>query len=82
VLVQSGQMTREEALAEYALPAYKPEQLESDKQFVIKKLGMSEDEFNKYIAAPAKSHYDYKNIDAYWQRYFKLVKRFKFLKFW
>jgi hypothetical protein len=43
---------------------------------------MSEDEFNKYIAAPAKSHYDYKNIDAYWQRYFKLVKRFKFLKFW
>ena len=82
VLVQSGQMIREEALAEYAMPAYNPEQLESDKQFIIKKLGMSEDEFNKYIAAPAKSHYDYKNIDAYWQRYFKLVKRFKFLKFW
>lgn len=82
VLVQSGQISREQALAEYALPAYDQTQLNADKDFVIKKLGFSEKEFADYIAAPAKSHYNYKSIDAYWQRYFKLVKRFKFLKFW
>jgi N-acetyl sugar amidotransferase len=82
VLVQSGQITREQALAEYALPAYNAEQLEIDKQFVLKKLGFSESEFNNYISAPAKSHYDYKSVNAYWQIYFKLVKKFKFLKFW
>jgi len=82
VLVQSGQITRDEALAEYKMPAYNAEQLEVDKQFVIKKLGFTEEEFVKYISTPAVKHEYYKNIEKYWQQYFKLVKFFKFLKFW
>lgn len=80
VLVQSGQISKAEALEEYLKPAYNQQQLAEDKLFVIKKLGFTENEFDNYIKAPAQSHYHFKNIEAYWQRYFKFVKKIKALK--
>ncbi len=82
VLVQSGQISRSEALIEYALPAYKTEQLNDDKLFVIKKLGFTEQEFDNYISASPVNHNTYKTIETYWQLYFKIIKKLKVLKFW
>ncbi|MDP2318092.1 MAG: N-acetyl sugar amidotransferase [Acidobacteriota bacterium] len=56
-LVVSGQMTREAALQALTTPPYPdPNQEEQDRIFVMKKLGMSEDQFALYMQAPAISH--------------------------
>ena len=58
-LICSGQMTREEALVQLAQPPCPPQQVRDDREFVIKKLGLSADEFDRIVSAPPKSHKDY-----------------------
>ncbi len=58
-LIVSGQMTRVEALKEMEKQLYPPEQLREDKEFVIRKLGLSEVEFESLLQAPLKSFLDY-----------------------
>lgn len=58
-LVVSGQMTREDALKEMAKPAYSEAELKEDAYFVAKKLGITTDELNQYLAAPLKTFKDY-----------------------
>ena len=60
-LICSGQMTREQALEELKKEIYPPHKLEEDKTFVIKKLGMTENEFENIMKAPVKSYKDYPN---------------------
>lgn len=73
-LVQSGQMLREEALAKMKLPAYDEAMLESDKEFVFKKLNFTPESFNAYMKAPIHQHTDYKTEDYLWNYYFKFIK--------
>ncbi len=73
-LIQSGQISREKALQEFAKPNYDPKQLETDYDFVLKKLQVSKEEFENYMDAPIKKHTDYKNIKTFWRRYFKLIR--------
>jgi N-acetyl sugar amidotransferase len=80
VLVQSGQMKREEAIAEYAKPGYDPVQLREDKEYVLKKLGYSESEFEAYMKGPIRKHSDYPTLKKYWDIYFATIKLFKPLK--
>jgi N-acetyl sugar amidotransferase len=77
VLVQSGQISREQALAEDRLPLYDPEKLKHDKEYVIKKLGFTEKSFDEYMKAPIKKHSDYPTLQKYWDVYFKMVKVLK-----
>lgn len=58
-LVCSGQMKREEALEEMKRDSYPPDLLRQDKEFVIKKLGLSEEEFEKIMKLPVKTYKDY-----------------------
>lgn len=58
-LVCSGELTRKAALEELKKPAYAPSQQEEDREYVIKKLGLSEAEFEAIMAAPKKSFWDY-----------------------
>lgn len=60
-LICSGQMSREEALAELEQPLYNPMELKADKEYVEKKLGLSEEEFEKIMQLPVKRHQDYKS---------------------
>lgn len=60
-LICSGQITREEALEEMKKDAYPPEMFKDDKEYVIKKLGMTHDEFEKMLRAAPKSYLDYPN---------------------
>ena len=58
-LVCSGQMTRAEALEELKKPGYDPEQLKIDREFVLKKLGLTEAEFNDIMALPVRDHREF-----------------------
>ncbi len=55
-LVCSSQITREEALREMEEPIYDPELLKVDREFVLKKLGLSEAEFETIMATPPRDH--------------------------
>lgn len=60
-LILSGQLTREQALAELAEPDY-PDDLErQDHEFIAKKLGLSVPQFDEIIARPPVDHLEYPN---------------------
>ncbi|HTN46481.1 MAG TPA: N-acetyl sugar amidotransferase [Flavipsychrobacter sp.] len=58
-LIFGGQISKEEALAELAKPIYDPVQQKTDFEFVLKKFGLTEAEFDAIMKLPPKSHYDY-----------------------
>ncbi|GCC52465.1 N-acetyl sugar amidotransferase [Chryseotalea sanaruensis] len=72
-LIRNNEITREDAIRELNEPIYKPEVLRSEKEYVLKKLDFSEAEFDAMMAAPPKSHLDYKSDD--WM--FKIWGRFR-----
>jgi hypothetical protein len=63
-LVLSGQTTREAALEEIKKPPCPPEEMEELRQYVIKKLGLSEAEFREIIDGPKRGYRDYPS--NYW----------------
>jgi len=58
-LICAGQVTRQQALDELARPPYAAELVESDKEFVIKKLELTPQEFEEIMKTPARPHLDY-----------------------
>jgi N-acetyl sugar amidotransferase len=68
ILICSGQMTRQEALEEMKKPVYDPEMLRSDYQFVLKKLGLTEEEFEAIMKQPPRSHLEY---DSYLKKHYR-----------
>ena len=58
-LIISGQISREEAIAELAKPLYNVEQMEKEVDIVLGKLGMSKKEFYTYLQKPGVQHTDY-----------------------
>jgi N-acetyl sugar amidotransferase len=78
VLICSGQITKEEALIEMQKPIYDPQLLKEDYDFVLKKLGLSESEFEAILDLPIKDHLDY---DSYIKKHYKYhAQFFKFMK--
>lgn len=75
-LIFSQQITKQEALDELQMPIYDPAQFKIDFEFVLKKLGLSEQEFADILARPWKSHYDYDYEKAIDVRY-PILKPFK-----
>lgn len=60
-LIVSGQMSRDEALAELNKPLYRPEELEEELEYVADKLGYTKAEFDAILAAKPHKHTDYPN---------------------
>lgn len=60
-LILTEQMTREDALERLTQPAYDPETIHQDVEFIATKLGITADELNGYFRAPNKSFRDYKS---------------------
>lgn len=78
-LICSGQISKEMAIAELKKPIILQKQLEEDKEFVLKKLGYTYEDFNNYIISPAVSHYQYAsflNILNKLRRVKKKIKRY------
>ena len=67
-LVMSGQLTRAEAVADLTKPPYDPEQLQADRKFVIKKLGVDGGWLESYLASACRAHADYPSEKPRWDR--------------
>lgn len=57
--VMSGELTREAALEEISKPPYDIEEMERDRKLVLKKLDMTDEEFEKCWNAPNRYYNDY-----------------------
>jgi N-acetyl sugar amidotransferase len=57
--LRNGELTREEALAALARPVYGPDELRAESEYVRKKLGFSESEWQEILDAPPRSHRDF-----------------------
>ncbi|MBM3778751.1 MAG: N-acetyl sugar amidotransferase [Acidimicrobiia bacterium] len=58
-LIWSGQLSREAALEELAEDDYPTAQQESDRDYVVKKLGLTRPEFDRLMALPRRTFHDY-----------------------
>jgi hypothetical protein len=67
-------MTRDQAIEEINKPIYDPELLRMDMEFVLKKFGLTESEFNKYMNEPIRSHKEYGIEKPSPYDYFPLLK--------
>lgn len=67
-LICASQLKREKALKELEKPLYKDEELKKDKEFVLRKWGLSKEEFEDLMNLPIKSHYDYKSNNYFFRR--------------
>lgn len=60
-LILTGQMTREDALCQLERPAYDPETIAHEFDYIAKKLGITSEELRGYFEMPLKSYRDYDN---------------------
>jgi len=73
-LICAGQMTREEALIKMKDDTYPFDLQQADREYVIKKLGISESEFESIMNLPIKTFADYPNNYAFFMLSFSLLK--------
>lgn len=62
-LICSSQLARADALKELSNPIYNEKELKQDKEYVLKKLGLSANEFEAIMQAPPRRHEEF-NSDA------------------
>jgi N-acetyl sugar amidotransferase len=75
-LICSGQMTREEAVAELAKPPYDLKLMEEDYNYVSKKLDFTPEEFDATLQGPIRKHSDFKEEARLHAFLSKLTKSF------
>jgi N-acetyl sugar amidotransferase len=71
--VRSGMMSREEALNELKQAPYDKLKMEEDKEYVLKKLGLTQQEFDEIWNSPNKKFTDYPSYYPIYQKWGKLV---------
>ncbi|MFX0079373.1 MAG: N-acetyl sugar amidotransferase [Candidatus Hermodarchaeota archaeon] len=59
-LILSGQITREDALKTLKKPLYDERDLKRDKEYVLKKFGLTENEWGALMALPIRQHDEFK----------------------
>ena len=74
-LICSGQITKQEALKELEQPLYPANELKADKEYVLKKLGLSETEFENIMHSPVKKHQDFKTDKFFKDAYMNLMEK-------
>lgn len=72
-LVLSRQMSRDEALEKLKEPVYPEHLLQEDREYTIKKLGFSEQDFENIMRAPKKTFEDYRTSHKIFERAKKIV---------
>ena len=72
-LVCSGQISRDQALAELSTPPLSPASIQQDLQYVLDKLGISHDEYAEVLSQETRTFLDYKNSAHVWDRFSSYV---------
>lgn len=73
-LIHTGQMTREEALDALKKPAYNPDTIEDEFNYIATKLGITPNELRGYFTMPKKFYWDYKNSETIFNLGAKFLK--------
>ena len=73
-LIHTGQMTREEALDALKKPAYNPDTIEDEFNYIATKLGITPKELRGYFIMPKKFYWDYKNSETIFNLGAKFLK--------
>jgi len=73
-LVCSNQISRADALNELNKAPIDPELLKQDRDYVLKKLGLTEDQFENLLINPNKNFSDYSNNDSLWRNFSWVIK--------
>ncbi len=68
-LIRADEITRAQAVSNYAEPPYPPDKIEEDVEYIRKKLDLSETEFQRIMQLPIKSFLDFPS-------YFPLIMKF------
>ena len=71
--ILSGEISREEAIKIINDSSYDPDKIEEDKEYVIKKLGFTEEEFRKIWDSPNRSFQNYPSNYPMIKRFVKLI---------
>lgn len=80
LMTSTGEVTREQALEVLKTPPADPKLMEDDKEYVIKKLGITAKDFEDIMNAPVKSIEDYPNIHYMEKGFRKLLLRLRKMK--
>lgn len=72
--VRSGELTRQQALDQLAEPPYPPDKVRDDIAYVLKKLDLSQEQFDQILATPPKSFRDYPSYYPLFERFAPLLK--------
>lgn len=62
-LIVTGQITREDALRELEKPLYDEKELKEDKEYIAKKLGVSNEEFEQILQMSSHDYSDFPNME-------------------
>lgn len=76
-LILNGEISRAAALEEIAKPLYEPKQLAADREYVLKKLGFSAEEFAGYLHARGVPHSHYGSDEPVARRLIELTRRLR-----
>jgi hypothetical protein len=63
-LILTGQMTRDEALEKLKAPAYNPETIKDEFEYIATKLGISVEELQGYMDAPNRKNNEFKSQES------------------
>lgn len=80
-LICSNQITKEEALKELQLNPYNEDVINSEKSYVLKKLELSETEFDQLMQEKPRLHSEFKTEKKLWKTYFNIINIIKFKRF-
>ncbi len=75
-LICANEISREEAIKQLQNPPEEPAKLQHEKEYVIRKLGFTEEEFDTILQEPVKSHHDYPNNDKLFRTLRKVYLKF------
>ena len=73
-LILTGQMKREDAIEILKRPAYKPDTIDDEFNFIATKLGITPQELKGYFNMPKKFYWDYKNQEKLFNIGAKILK--------
>jgi N-acetyl sugar amidotransferase len=74
-LICSGQLTRQEAIAALEKPLLSAAEIEADKEYVMKKLGLTEADFAQMMNMPPRMHTSFKTDNNLHNQYMRLLIR-------
>jgi len=72
----AGQMTRDEAIEALKAPTYNEEDIEKQKEYIAKKLGITKEELNQIIELPGKYYFEYPNNEKRLNFFYRSYKRY------